>query len=94
MGFWIMGARRRSAVGMTVVLSLCASVVQAQEPLAVIKIAPNASGFPKGLKAKVDAAVISNRSPPQNRMEAKRHGLDAADLVEATLRSEGRDMTP
>jgi translocation and assembly module TamA len=75
---------------MTVVLSLCASVVRAQEPLAVIKIAPNASDFPKSLKAKVEAAVISNRSPAQNRMEAKRHGQDAADLVEATLRSEGR----
>jgi translocation and assembly module TamA len=75
---------------LTVVLSLCASVVHAQEPLALVKIAPNAAGFPKSLKAKIDAAVISNRSPAQNRMEAKRHGQDAADLVEATLRSEGR----
>lgn len=90
MGFWITGARFGSAVGMTVVLSLCASVVYAQEPLAVVKVAPNAESFPKSLKAKVDAAVISNRSPAQNRMEAKRHGQDAADLVEATLRSEGR----
>ncbi len=90
MGFWIMGARCGSAVGLTVVLSLCASVVHAQEPLALIKIAPNAAGFPKSLKAKIDAAVISNRSSAQNRMEAKRHGQDAADLVEATLRSEGR----
>ncbi len=90
MGFWITGSRCGSAVGLTVVLSLCASVVRAQEPLALVKIAPNAAGFPKSLKAKVDAAVISNRSPAQNRMEAKRHGQDAADLVEATLRSEGR----
>jgi len=90
MGFWIMRARCVSAVGLTVVLSLCASVVHAQEPLALIKIAPNVAGFPKSLKAKVDAAVISNRSPVQNRMEAKRHGQDAAELVEATLRSEGR----
>ena len=90
MGFWITGSRCGSAVGLTVVLSLCASVVHAQEPLALVKIAPNAAGFPKSLKAKIDAAVISNRSPAQNRMEAKRHGQDAADLVEATLRSEGR----
>ncbi|MEY4249823.1 MAG: hypothetical protein RJA87_1456 [Pseudomonadota bacterium] len=90
MGFWITGSRCGSAVGLTVVLSLCASVVRAQEPLALVKIAPGAAGFPKSLKAKVDAAVISNRSPAQNRMEAKRHGQDAADLVEATLRSEGR----
>ena len=90
MGFWIRGVRRRSAVGLTAVVWLFASVVQAQEPLAVIKIAPNAATFPKSLKAKIDAAVISNRSRAQNRMEAKRHGQDAADLVEATLRSEGR----
>lgn len=85
-----MRARCVFAVGLTVVLSLCAWVVHAQEPLALIKIAPNVAGFPKSLKAKVDAAVISNRSPVHNRMEAKRHGQDAAELVEATLRSEGR----
>lgn len=90
MGLWITGAHRRPAFGLTAALCLCASVVQAQEPLAVIKIAPNASGFPKSLKAKVEAAVISNRSVAQNRMEAKRHGQDAVDLIEATLRSEGR----
>ncbi|MEY4256143.1 MAG: hypothetical protein RLZZ141_1370 [Pseudomonadota bacterium] len=90
MGLWITGARRRSAVGLTAVLCLCATGVQAQEPLAAIKSAPNAAGFPKSLRAKVEAAVISNRSPAQNRMEAKRHGQDAVDLVEATLRSEGR----
>ena len=90
MGLRIIGARRSGSVGLTAVLCLAASVVQAQEPLAQIKTAPNAAGFPKSLRAKVESAVISNRSPPQNRLEAKRHGQDAADLVEATLRSEGR----
>ena len=56
MGLWITGAHRRPAFGLTAALCLCASVVQAQEPLAVIKITPNASGFPKSLKAKVEAA--------------------------------------
>lgn len=90
MALWIISDRRELAVLLT--LSVCAMTtgVQAQEPLAEIKLAPNAASFPKSLRTKLDAAISTNRAAPQNRLEARRHAQDAFDLAEATLRSEGR----
>jgi translocation and assembly module TamA len=84
------GLRKAEAIALPVMACLLASAAQAQEPLAQIVLAPEASPYPKSLRTRVEAVIISSRKPPQSPLEARRHARDAADLATAALRSEGR----